>query len=160
MSDSNDKLNRDLITGAPGSHPVGTGVGAAGGAVTGAAAGSLAGPLGAIAGAVVGAVVGGLAGKSAAEVINPTDEEAYWHAVYEQEPYFVAGHTFAHYGPAYRAGWEARVAGTDWDTTRAEWARKWDREHAQGGLKWEKAQPAVKAAWDRANRRYVQETGY
>ena len=33
-------------------------------------------------------------------------------------------------------------------------------EHAQGRLKWDKAEPAVKAAWDRANSRYVQETGY
>ena len=160
MSDPNDKLNRDPITGATGSHPIGTGVGAAGGAVTGAAAGAVAGPLGAAAGAVIGAVIGGLAGKGAAELINPTDEEAYWREVFQQEPYFTPGHTYEDYGPAYRAGWEARVAGTDWDSARAEWAKKWDREHARGGLKWEKAQPAVKAAWERANRRYVQETGY
>jgi hypothetical protein len=39
--------NRDPITGAPGSHPVGTGLGAAaGGMAAGAAAGSVAGPAG------------------------------------------------------------------------------------------------------------------
>ena len=56
--------NRDPITGAPGSHPVGTGLGAAaGGMAAGAAAGTVAGPVGTAVGAAVGAVVGGLAGK-------------------------------------------------------------------------------------------------
>src|SRR5215213_11818884 len=67
--------NRDPITGAPGSHPVGTGVGAAGGGAAGAAVGAAIGagmsgpaaPVGAAIGAVVGAVAGGLAGKGAAE---------------------------------------------------------------------------------------------
>lgn len=46
MSDTNPS-NKDLITGEPGSHPVGTGVGASGGAVTGAAVGTMvAGPVG------------------------------------------------------------------------------------------------------------------
>ena len=40
MSDTNPS-NKDLITGEPGSHPVGTGVGASGGAVTGAAVGTM-----------------------------------------------------------------------------------------------------------------------
>ena len=43
--------NRDPITGAPGAHPVGTGIGAAaGGVAAGAAAGTVAaGPIGALA---------------------------------------------------------------------------------------------------------------
>ena len=49
--------NRDPITGAPGSHPVGTGMGAAAGGAAGAAAGTIvAGPVGTVVGAVVGAV--------------------------------------------------------------------------------------------------------
>lgn len=155
-----DKLNRDPISGEPGAHPIGTGVGAAGGAVTGAAAGSLAGPVGTIVGAAVGAVVGGLAGKGAAEAINPTEEDAYWRDAHVRETYYSPDYSYDDYGPAYRAGWEARVAGSDWDTTRAEWARRWDAEHADGRLTWEHAQPAVQAAWERANKRYVQETGY
>ena len=39
-------MNRDPITGTPGSHPLGTGVGATGGALAGAAIGSLFGPIG------------------------------------------------------------------------------------------------------------------
>ena len=75
-----DRLNADPITGEPGAHPVGTGLGAVGGAATGATVGALGGPVGAVVGGAVGAVVGGLAGKGAAEVVNPTEEEAYWRA--------------------------------------------------------------------------------
>jgi len=72
-------LHPDPISGAPGAHPVGTGVGAvAGGAAAGAAVGAMAGPVGALVGVAVGAVVGGLAGKGMAEMIEPTAEPAYW----------------------------------------------------------------------------------
>src|SRR4051812_26680344 len=65
--------NADPITGAPGAHPVGTGIGAAaGGIAAGAAIGTVAGPIGTAIGAAVGAVVGGLAGKGVAERIDPT----------------------------------------------------------------------------------------
>ena len=48
--------NRDPITGAPGAHPVGTGVGAAaGGAAAGAAIGTVAGPIGTAIGMAAGA---------------------------------------------------------------------------------------------------------
>jgi hypothetical protein len=45
----NLNANRDPLTGAPGSHPVGTGLGAiAGGAAAGAATGTVAGPIGTV----------------------------------------------------------------------------------------------------------------
>src|SRR5688500_9027784 len=72
-----ESANPDPITGAPGSHPVGTGIGAAGGAATGAAVGSLGGPIGAMVGGVAGAVVGGLIGKGVGEAVDPS-EDAYW----------------------------------------------------------------------------------
>src|SRR6188508_1869721 len=75
-------MNRDPITGEPGSHPVGTGVGAAGGGAAGAAIGSVGGPVGTAVGAVIGAVAGGLAGKGVAEAIDPTAENAYWEKNY------------------------------------------------------------------------------
>jgi hypothetical protein len=65
--------NADPLSGAAGSHPVGTGIGAAGGAAAGASIGAVAGPIGAAVGTLVGAVAGGLAGKGAAEAIKPTD---------------------------------------------------------------------------------------
>ena len=68
-----DEANPDPLSGAAGSHPVGTSIGAAGGAAAGASIGAVAGPVGAAVGTLVGAVAGGLAGKGAAEAINPTD---------------------------------------------------------------------------------------
>ena len=46
MTNETRDMNRDPITGEPGSHPVGTGVGAAGGAAAGAVVGSVFGPIG------------------------------------------------------------------------------------------------------------------
>jgi phage tail tape-measure protein len=66
-------MNPDPLTGAPGAHPVGTGIGAVGGAAAGASIGAAAGPVGAAVGTVVGAVAGALAGRGAAEAVNPTD---------------------------------------------------------------------------------------
>ena len=43
---NNSDLNRDPITGEPGSHPIGTAVGGMGGAAAGAAIGAIGGPLG------------------------------------------------------------------------------------------------------------------
>lgn len=93
-------VNRDPITGAPGAHPVGSGLGAAaGGMATGAAVGTVAGPVGTAVGAAVGAIAGGLAGKAIAEKIDPTVEEAYWADQYENEAYYDKQYSFQDYQP-------------------------------------------------------------
>jgi phage tail tape-measure protein len=79
--------NPDPITGAPGSHPVGTGVGAAGGAAAGAAIGAAGGPVGAGIGIAAGAIIGGLAGKAVAERVDPTVEDRYWRENHPNRPY-------------------------------------------------------------------------
>src|ERR1700694_2583636 len=67
--------NRDPLTDAPGSHPLGTGIGSAGGAAAGAASGgAVGGPAGVLVGGAVGAVAGGVTGHAAAEAANPTTE--------------------------------------------------------------------------------------
>src|SRR3954466_14594967 len=105
MDTNKTDANRDPITGAPGSHPVGTGVGAAvGGVAAGAAAGSVAGPVGTVVGAAGGAVVGGLAGKGVAESIDPTREDADWRDNYTSRPYVDSGASYDDYGPAYGYG--------------------------------------------------------
>ena len=65
-------VNPDPLTGAPGAHPVGTGLGAVSGAAAGASIGAAAGPIGAAVGTVVGALAGAVAGKGAAEAVHPT----------------------------------------------------------------------------------------
>lgn len=82
MTDNRDlrkpDTNPDPLTGAPGAHPVGTGLGAGGGGIAGAVAGAtVGGPVGAVIGGVAGAVMGGLTGKGVAEAVNPTAEDAY-----------------------------------------------------------------------------------
>jgi hypothetical protein len=144
--------NRDPITGAPGAHPVGTGLGAAaGGMAAGAAAGSVAGPAGAVAGAAVGAVVGGLAGKGVAEIIDPTAEEAYWAQNYEREPYYERGYTYADYHPGYRTGWEgrARFKGRTFQEVEGDLQADYERNRGKSRLEWEKNRHAALAAWQR-----------
>lgn len=148
--------NRDPITGAPGAHPVGTGVGATGGALAGAAAGSLAGPVGTVIGLVAGAVVGGLGGKAVAEGVNPTQEDAYWRENYEKESYYTAGRSYDDYGPAYEMGWSGRAQrGADFDAVEPAMASEWaSTRGGRSSLDWPSARPAVQAAWDRADDTY------
>lgn len=140
--------NPDPITGAPGSHPVGTGVGAAGAGAAGAAIGAMAGPAGAVVGAVVGAVAGGLAGKATAEAIDPTAEDAYWRDNHSGRPY-AKGSDYATYQPAYRYGWEARDRYPDrsFDEIEPELASNWRTARGQTKLEWEKAKLAARDAW-------------
>jgi phage tail tape-measure protein len=152
--DKNPDANRDPITGAPGSHPVGTGLGAAaGGMAAGAAAGTVAGPIGTMAGAAVGAVVGGLMGKAAGEALDPTVEDEYWRSNYTKEPYYQSGTTFDDYAPAYRTGYQGRAQYRDRDFTDVESDLEASYNRAKGNskLKWEQAKSATRAAWDRVS---------
>lgn len=146
--------NRDPISGAPGAHPVGTGLGAAaGGLAAGAAAGSVAGPVGTAAGAAIGAVVGGLAGKGIAEKIDPTVEEAYWRENYTSRPYVTKGSTFDDYGPAYRYGVDnyARYPGRTFDDLEPELGREWQRAKGRSNLTWDNAKFAARDSWQRVS---------
>lgn len=145
-------MNRDPITGEPGSHPVGTGVGATGGAVAGAAVGAIGGPVGAAVGGVVGAVVGGLTGKAAAEAFNPTAEEAYWRENYSKEPYYEQGRSYDDYAPAYQMGMTGRARHEeDWDAVEPRMASEWETSRSGSSLSWQQAQPASRAAWTRVD---------
>ncbi len=142
--------NPDPITGAPGSHPVGTGAGAAAGGVAGAAVGAFAGPVGALAGAAIGAVVGGLGGKGVAEAIDPTVEDAYW----RQNHHNADGHTYDEYAPAYRAGYTNYRDDLSFDqnaeTIRADYERSAKASTPAGPVtQWADAQRPARAAYDR-----------
>ena len=144
--------NPDLITGAPGSHPIGTGIGAAGGGIAaGAAIGSFAGPVGTVIGAVVGAVAGGLAGKGVAEMIDPTGEDAHWQENYKTRPYYNPAVGYDEVAPAYRYGWEskARHEGKSFEEAEPDLRQDWDRRRGQSKLSWDKAKEPVRDAWSR-----------
>ena len=150
----NPDLNRDPITGEPGSHPVGTGLGAAGGAAAGAAIGSVAGPVGTLVGGAIGAVAGGLAGKGAAEAVDPTAEDAYWRDSYRNEDYYDSDASYDDYGPAYRTGYTGygEKAGRSFDEAEPALRDTWERTKGNSRLTWEKAKDASRAAWDRVER--------
>ena len=149
-----ERRNEDPITGAPGAHPVGTGLGAvAGGIAAGAAAGTVVGPIGTAVGAAVGAVVGGLAGKGVAEMIDPTVEDAYWRDNYANRPYVTKGATYDDYGPAYRYGVDqySRFDGASFDTVDSDLARDWDNARSDSSLSWDQARHAARDSWERVD---------
>lgn len=146
--------NRDPITKAPGSHPVGTGLGAAaGGMAAGAATGTVAGPVGTVVGAAVGAVVGGLAGKGIAEKIDPTAEDAYWQANYASRPYVNRDYTYDDYGPAYRYGidYYRTNPSRKFDEAEVEMRRDWEHRKGKSRLRWDDARHATRDAYQRVS---------
>lgn len=147
-----DNANRDPITGAPGSHPIGTGLGAAlGGAAAGAAAGTVVGPVGTVIGGAIGAIVGGYAGKGVAEAIEPTVEDAYWRDNYKRRPYVESGSSFEQYEPAYRYGVDAfgRYPGLSFEAAEPDLSRAWERVRGNSSLDWGRAKHATRDAWQR-----------
>lgn len=153
---ANPDRNPDPITGAPGSHPVGTGVGAAAAGAAGAAIGSMAGPIGTAVGAVVGAVAGGLAGKGVAEAVDPTAEDAYWRDNYSKRTYVRQGSEYDEYRPAYRYGWESRTqhTGKSFDEAEPILAKDWEARRGTCPLSWDQARGAARDAWDRCDVQY------
>jgi hypothetical protein len=154
--------NRDPLSGAPGSHPVGTGVGAAGGGTAGTVAGAAIGTaiapgpgtvVGGVIGAVAGAVAGGDVGKNIAESIDPTREDAYWRQNYSTRPYYSAGTSYDEYAPAYRYGWESRsrYSGRRFDDAESDLRSGWERFKGKSQLTWEKAKAATRDAWERVD---------
>lgn len=146
--------NRDPLSGAPGSHPIGTGIGAAaGGIAAGAAVGTAAGPVGTLVGAAIGAVAGGLAGKGLAEAIDPTAEDAYWRENYMSRPYYDAAHNYDDYGPAYRYGWNAfgseAYRGRRFEDVEPELSSRWGDARGESRLSWDRAKHAARDAWER-----------
>ncbi len=153
IKDTND-MNRDPLSGAPGAHPIGTGLGAAGGAAAGAAIGSVGGPIGMVVGGAVGAVVGGLGGKAAGEAANPTAEDAHWRSNYANESYVKPGLGYEDYSPAYQLGYGNRekYQGQSFDQAETSLASDWERTKGQSRLAWQDAKPATQAAWHRVER--------
>lgn len=160
MSNNNEPrdMNRDPISGTPGSHPVGVGVGGTGGAIAGAAVGSLLGPIGTLVGGAVGAIAGAAAGKGVAERIDPTGEAEYWRGEYANRPYADSQYDYdTDYAPAYAYGDSVRAQYGDrrWDDSlEADIRQGWENAKDKSRLKWEQAKDAVRDAFDRSDRTY------
>lgn len=153
-----NNLNRDPLSGTPGSHPVGVGVGGAGGAVGGAAIGAFGGPIGMLIGGAVGAIAGALAGKAMAEKLDPTVENEYWSTEYRTRPYYDPQYDYqSDYGPAFAFGASTRaeLGDRNWDESlEGDLRQRWSEARGSSRLEWEDAQGPVKDAWDRSDRTY------
>ncbi len=158
MSNQNDTrdMNRDPISGAPGSHPVGVGVGGvAGGAVAGALAGTIFGPIGTLIGAGVGVLAGAAAGKGVAERVDPTGEIEYWREEHRNRPYAKDGQDFDRdYAAAYGMGLQAREqpGARDWYSTEAGLEKDWEATRGESRLGWNEAKLAARDSYERADR--------
>ncbi|MCW0368661.1 hypothetical protein [Xanthomonas sacchari] len=159
--DNNDKardLNRDPISGTPGSHPVGVGIGGtAGGVAVGALAGTVFGPLGTLIGAAVGVVAGAAAGKGVAERIDPTGEDAYWREEYRNRDYAKADYDYDRdYAAAYGLGLQAReqYPSRTWDEHERELSHDWGTRRGDSRLEWDEARLAARDSWERADATY------
>jgi len=149
----------DPITGAPGFHPIGTGVGAAGGGLAGAAAGAAIGSvvpgigtiIGGVVGTIAGATGGGYAGHALAENVDPSVEDTYWRENYSSRPYIEKGTDYTEYAPAYRYGWESKANNPDmaFDQAEPHLEKNWSSAEPKAKMEWDKAKFAVKDAWDR-----------
>jgi len=144
-------MNRDPITGAAGSHALGTGVGTTGGAVAGVAIGSFAGPVGTAVGGFFGALIGALAGHGVGEAVNPTAEEAYWRDMYGGDARYNLAHPYEDYAPAFMAGYLYRDR--PWSEAEADLLAVWERHKGSSPLTWEEVRDAARAAWLHADRR-------
>jgi hypothetical protein len=150
--------NRDPITGAPGSHPVGVAVGGTAAGAAGAVIGGLVGgPAGAVVGGAIGAVAGGLTGKSVAEVIDPTVEEAYWREHYNKRPYYSPGRQYYEYGTAYRYGWESagnpEYSGRSFEEIESDLEREWPSYRGSNAGEWKDLKEAIRDAFNRIRER-------
>ena len=152
--------HRDAITGAPHSHPVGTGVGAAvGGAVGAIAAGAIIGagvsgpaaPIGGVVGAVAAAIAGAAAGHAMAEHYEGGAHDLYLRENYRNRPYYEEGAPYETYGPAYQYGWEAysMYQGGEFDEFEPTLGAGWERRRGSSSLSWERAKDAARDAWER-----------
>ena len=152
-------LNRDPVTGEPGSHPIGTGIGAASFALAGAAIGTAAGPVGTATGAVVGAIAGGIAGafvgKEIAEYVNPTEVEAYWEYNYQSRPYVSKGEEYDSYRPAYRMGYDAvnRHKDKAFNEIESDLEGRWQSQK-NSSLSWDKAKNAARDSYEYTSNLY------
>jgi phage tail tape-measure protein len=145
--------NRDPLSGEVGAHPVGVGLGAAaGGMAFGAAVGTIAGPIGMAVGALVGAVAGGLAGKGAAELIDPTAEDAYWRANYTSRAYATPRDAYEDWAPAYAYGMAHYNRNVDrsFDDMESQLERGWTDARGPSSMEWTRARLAAYDAWEHA----------
>lgn len=136
-------LKKNHVLGAGSAALLGGSVGAALGAV-------LAGPAGLAVGTAVGGVLGAVAGNRASEAADPRRDLGHFQQIFRTMPYYVAGHDWHDYKPAYRYGLDTWAAhrGQPLEAVESQLQGDWEAAARFGSrLHWQQARPAVAHAW-------------
>lgn len=136
-------LRKDHIVGA---GSAGLAAGAAGAAI-GAAVG---GPPGMAVGGVLGVALGATAGDRFAEARDRRENLGHFEQMYQSMPYYIAGHDWHDYEPAYRFGIDTYSShgGQTFAAVESSLQGAWEaNQHFGSRLGWLQARPAVEHVW-------------
>lgn len=132
-------------------HIVGAGSAGLAGGVAGAAIGAVVGgPPGMAVGAVAGVALGASAGDRIAEARDRRENLGHFQQLYQSMPYYVAGHDWHDYEPAYRYGIDtyASHGAQPFEQVASVLQGSWEANaHFGSRLGWLQARPAVEHVW-------------
>ena len=132
-------------------HVLGSGSAALAAGAAGAALGAVvAGPVGLAVGAAAGGALGAVVGNRASEALDARHDLGHFQQIFRTMPYYVAGHDWHDYAPAYRYGLQAyeHSGGRPLADMESQLQGGWEAaNHFGSRLDWPRAQPAVAHAW-------------
>ena len=132
-------------------HILGAGSAALAGGAAGAALGALVGGVPGLAvGAAAGGALGAVWGDRASEAADRREDLGHFEQIYRTMPYFITGHTWHDYAPAYRYGLDTydRFQGQPIDAVDTQLQGDWEANARFGSrLTWHDARAAVAHAW-------------
>ena len=132
-------------------HVLAAGSAALAGGAAGAAIGAVvAGPAGLAVGAAAGGALGAIYGNRASEAADPRHDLGHFQQMFKTMPYYISGHDWHDYAPAYRYGldtWSAH-RGQSLEAVESQLQGGWEAAARFGSrLSWVQARPAIEHAW-------------
>lgn len=132
-------------------HILGAGSAALAGGAAGAAIGAVvAGPVGIAVGAAAGGALGAVVGNKASEAADKRRDLGHFQQIFRTMPYYLEGHDWHDYAPAYRYGLDAYAdhGGQTLAAIESQLQGGWEAAARFGSrLAWVQARPAVEHAW-------------
>lgn len=133
-------------------HILGAGSAAlAAGAVGATLGGLIAGPPGLAIGAAAGGALGAIVGNRASEATDSRRDLGHFEQIFKTMPYYLQGHDWHDYAPAYRYGLDTYKTHGATPLTQMETQLQggWEAAaHFGSRLIWQQARPAVAHAWE------------
>lgn len=132
-------------------HILGAGSAALAGGAAGAALGAIVGGVPGLAvGAAAGGALGAVWGDRASEAVDRRDDLGHFQQIFHTMPYYVEGHSWHDYAPAYRYGLDSydRFQGQRLEAVDTQLQGGWEANARYGSrLPWQHARHAVAHAW-------------